>query len=61
MEATYLSGGEAALESKKKPGNPLSKYERRKELTQTKKVIDQKEEISQESNSTNLCAYQAAD
>lgn len=29
----YLSGGEAALENKKKPGNPLSKYQNRKELT----------------------------
>ena len=28
----YLSGGEAALE-KKKPGNPLIKYQSRKELT----------------------------
>lgn len=29
----YLSGGEAALENKKKPGNPLIKYQSRKELT----------------------------
>ena len=29
----YLSGGEAALENKKKPGNPLCKYQNRKELT----------------------------
>ena len=29
----YLSGGEAALENKRKPGNPLSKYQNRKELT----------------------------
>ena len=29
----YLNGGEAALENKKKPGNPLSKYQNRKELT----------------------------
>ena len=29
----YLSGGEAALENKKKPGNPLCKYQSRKELT----------------------------
>lgn len=29
----YLSGGEAALENKRKPGNPLCKYQNRKELT----------------------------
>ena len=29
----YLAEGEAGLEVKKKPGNPLSRYERRKELT----------------------------
>lgn len=29
----YLAEGEAGLEPKKKPGNPLSRYERRKELT----------------------------
>ena len=29
----YIEQGEAGLESKKKPGNPLSRYERRKELT----------------------------
>ena len=29
----YLSGGEAALENKRKPGNPLCKYQSRKELT----------------------------
>ena len=29
----YLAEGEAGLENKKKPGNPLSRYERRKELT----------------------------
>ena len=29
----YLSEGESGLEQKKKPGNPLSRYERRKELT----------------------------
>lgn len=29
----YHEGGEAALENKKKPGNPLSRYARRKELT----------------------------
>jgi len=29
----YRVGGEAALENKKKPGNPLTKYAKRKELT----------------------------
>ena len=29
----YLAEGETGLEVKKKPGNPLSRYERRKELT----------------------------
>ena len=29
----YLAEGEVGLEQKKKPGNPLSRYERRKELT----------------------------
>ena len=31
--AKYQAEGEAGLEPKKKPGNPLSRYERRKELT----------------------------
>ena len=34
----YLSGGEAALENKKKPENPLSKYERRKELSREEQL-----------------------
>lgn len=29
----YLEGGEEALVNKRKPGNPLSKYQRKKELT----------------------------
>lgn len=29
----YLEGGEAALVNKRKPGNPLSKYQRKKELS----------------------------
>ena len=33
----YLDGGEAALVNKRKPGNPLAKYERRKELTPTER------------------------
>ena len=31
--ARYLAEGETGLEPKKRPGNPLSRYERRKELT----------------------------
>ena len=34
----YLAGGEAALVNKRKPGNPLAKYERRKELTATEQL-----------------------
>ena len=34
----YLAGGEAALVNKRKPGNPLAKYERRKELTPTEQL-----------------------
>ncbi len=29
----YLTGGEEALVNKRKPGNPLAKYHRKKELT----------------------------
>ena len=29
----YLANGEEGLENRKKPGNPLSRYEHRKELT----------------------------
>ena len=34
----YLEGGEIALVNKRKPGNPLAKYERRKELTPTEQL-----------------------
>ena len=34
----YLTEGEAGLEPKKKPGNPLSRYERRKELSYTEQL-----------------------
>ncbi len=34
----YLEKGEAALVNKRKPGNPLAKYERRKELTPTEQL-----------------------
>jgi len=34
----YLEGGETALINKRKPGNPLSKYTRKKELTPTEQL-----------------------
>ena len=34
----YLDGGEAALVNKRKPGNPLVKYTRKKELTLTEQL-----------------------
>ena len=34
----YLEGGEEALVNKRKPGNPLSKYTRKKELTETEQL-----------------------
>lgn len=34
----YLEGGEAALVNKRKPGNPLAKYTRKKELTLTEQL-----------------------
>ena len=34
----YLSGGESALEDKRKPGNPLAKYTRKKELTEIEQL-----------------------
>lgn len=34
----YLAGGEAALVNKRKPGNPLAKYMRKKELTPTEQL-----------------------
>lgn len=34
----YLTGGEAALENKRKPGNPLSRYTRKKELTEIEQL-----------------------
>lgn len=44
----YLSGGEAELENQKKVGNPLSKYERRKELTKEEKLEYQIELLKRE-------------
>ena len=34
----YLEGGEGALVNKRKPGNPLAKYTRRKELSPTEQL-----------------------
>ena len=34
----YLEGSEAALVNKRKPGNPLAKYTRKKELSPTEKL-----------------------
>ena len=34
----YLEGGEEALVNKRKPGNPLAKYTRKKELTPTEQL-----------------------
>jgi len=44
----YLSVGEAALENKKKSGNPLSKYERRKELSREEQLEYQVELLKRE-------------
>ena len=35
----YEQEGEAGLEAKKRPGNPLSRYERRKELTYEEQAL----------------------
>lgn len=34
----YLEGGEDALVNKRKPGNPLAKYTRKKELSSTERL-----------------------
>ena len=44
----YLEEGEAGLEPKKKPGNPLSRYERRKELTYEEQLQYQIELLKRE-------------
>ena len=36
----FLKEGEAGLEPKKKPGNPLSRYERRTELSYSVDILD---------------------
>ena len=44
----YQQEGEAGLEQKKKPGNPLSRYERRKELTYEEQLQYQIELLKRE-------------
>ena len=44
----YLAEGESGLEQKKKPGNPLSRYERRKELTYEEQLQYQIELLKRE-------------
>ena len=44
----YQTEGEAGLEVKKKPGNPLSRYERRKELTYEEQLQYQIELLKRE-------------
>ena len=44
----YLEEGETGLEQKKKPGNPLSRYERRKELTYEEQLQYQIELLKRE-------------
>lgn len=44
----YLEQGEKGLEPKKKPGNPLSRYERRKELTYEEQLQYQIELLKRE-------------
>lgn len=44
----YLSDGEAALENKRKAGNPLSKYTRKKELSREEALEYQVELLKRE-------------
>lgn len=44
----YLAEGEAGLELKKKPGNPLARYERRKELSYEEQLQYQIELLKRE-------------
>jgi hypothetical protein len=44
----YLECGETALENKKKTGNPLSKYERRKQLSREEELEYQVELLKRE-------------
>ena len=44
----YLAEGEHALENKKKPGNPLSRFTRRKELSREEELEYQVETLKRE-------------
>ncbi len=60
----YQAEGEAGLDVKKKPGNPLSRYERRKELTYTEQLQYQiellkRELLKKEAEVTRLKKYNA--
>lgn len=44
----YQQDGESGLEVKKKPGNPLSRYERKKELTYTEQLQYKIEQLKRE-------------
>ena len=44
----YLTEGEAGLENKKKPGNPLTRYERKKELAFKEQLLYQIEVLKGE-------------
>lgn len=48
VDQKYLAEGEAGLEVKKKPGNPLSRYERRNELTYEEQLQYQIELLKRE-------------
>ena len=55
----YLSGGKAALENKKKPGNPLSRYANKKELSRAEQLeyeieLLKRELLKQESEAARL-------
>ena len=60
----YQAEGEAGLDIKIKPGNPLSRYERRKELTYTEQLQYQiellkRELLKKEAEVTRLKKYNA--
>ena len=60
----YQAEGEAGLDVKKKPGNPLLRYERRKELTYTEQLQYQiellkRELLKKEAEVTRLKKYNA--
>lgn len=60
----YQVEGESGLEDKKKPGNPLSRYERRKDLTYTEQLQYQiallkRELLKKEAEVTRLKKYNA--